>query len=65
MGGKSHELTINELHQNLLKVGYTANVRKKALQQAAETRGISPVEEYEEIKEGWVGKPESLLHICW
>jgi hypothetical protein len=35
------------------------------LQQAVEARGISPVEEYEEIKEGWVGKPKGLLQVCW
>jgi hypothetical protein len=46
---KKHELTINELCQKLLEIGYTTNRRKKALQQAAEARGISPVEEYEEI----------------
>jgi hypothetical protein len=49
---KRHELMINELCQKLLEVGYTANGGKKALQQVAEARGISPVEEYEEIKEG-------------
>jgi hypothetical protein len=35
------------------------------LQQAAEARGISPVEEYEKIKEGWAGKPKGLLQVCW
>ncbi len=62
---KKRELTINELCQKLLEIGFTANGRKKALQQAAEARGISPVGEYEEIKEGWVGKPKGLLQVCW
>jgi hypothetical protein len=62
---KRRELTINELRTKLLEVGYTASGRKKALQQAAEARGISPVEEYEEMKEGWLGKPKGLLQVCW
>ena len=62
---KKRELTIKELTEKLSEQGYTAPGRKKTLQQAAEARGIPTIEEYEDIVEGWLGKPKGLLQVCW
>ena len=62
---KKRELTIKELGEKLLQQGYTGGGRKKALQQAAQARGIPTTEEYEDILEGWLGKPKGLLQVCW
>jgi hypothetical protein len=62
---KKRELTIKELGEKLLQQGYTDRGRKKALQQAAQARGIPTTEEYEDILEGWLGKLKGLLQVCW
>jgi hypothetical protein len=38
--------------------GYTGRGRKKSLQQAAQARGIPTTKEYDDILEGWLGKPK-------
>jgi hypothetical protein len=62
---KKQELTIKELGEKLLQQGYTGGGRKNALQQAAQARGVPTTEEYEDILEGWLGKPKGLLQVCW
>jgi hypothetical protein len=62
---KKRELTIAELREKLLQVGYTASGRKKDLQQAAQARGIHTFEEIDQVKEGWLNKPKGLLQVCW